>query len=413
MARFPAIDPEPPPLSPGRRAARAAAVAASVVAAVAAVTVVPDLVRDGSRAAATRATPSAEPPRGRVVVVDGLHLSIADSRGRVQRALTADLQIDPSFVDLVPDPAGRRGATGPGAGFAGMSNLLVDLATPGARAVPAAPADLLRGGALAEAPWADAGRALVLLTGPYLDDVGLVDVATGRLTRLGAGAEGTGDPTSRSAVVAAGGTPLPDLDGQPVGSTFTRIERLQPGRPPVVLQTAGELARTVGLPVGSPLLVQRMAYSPDGSRLAIAFDRAGTRVFPQGTTGPPSAKAAGAVVVLDRSGRVVGARPSRAGRGVQWIRWSSDGRLALGETVGTSTLNFFEYVLTYWDVRGPAVDVRLPGAFPNTLLKACAWSPTGARLLCGDDRGWFDVDVATATATPIASVTGRPLAWLP
>jgi hypothetical protein len=410
MARFPAIEPEPPPVSFVRRLARVTAVLAAVAGVGAAVTVAPTLGDD----AVPRPEPTGAPAApGRVVVVDGMHLSITDSRGAVRGPLTDDLQIDPAFVDVVPDPAGKRAVTGAGPGFGETTQLLVDLTRPMARAVPAVPADLLQDGVLAAAPWADRGRSLVLASGPELDRLGLVDVTTGRVTPVGRGTSAAGDPTAAAVLAATGGRALPDVDGRHAGGTFARIERLQAGRRPVLLRTAQQLAADAGLPATEPLLVQRLVVSPDGGRIVLGLDAAGTREFPRGTNNPPRVRPAGALVVLDRAGRVVAVRRSLDGHGLDWVRWSHDGRLALGVSVETDTVNSADHVLTYWDLRAPPLEVRLPGAFPNTLLTPCTWSPTGERLLCGDDRGWFDVEPRTNRVEVRRPVTGRPVVWLP
>jgi hypothetical protein len=101
------------------------------------------------------------------------------------------------------------------------------------------------------------------------------------------------------------------------------------------------------------------------------------------------------------------------GRRLDWVRWSSTDVLALGESATTETINTDERVLSSWDRRRPPVTITLRGAFENTLLSPCVWSPRGDRLLCGDDRGWYDIDAKTGESTVLSGVTGRPVIWLP
>jgi hypothetical protein len=153
--------------------------------------------------------------------------------------------------------------------------------------------------------------------------------------------------------------------------------------------------------------------SPDGRYVLVALDTGGSREFPRGFNNPPRIPPAGALVVLDRTGRTVAVRRSVQGRGLDWARWSSGGQLAMAESVETEVIHLADHVLTLWDLRAAPREIPLPGSFQNTLLTTCAWSPAGDRLLCGDDRGWFDVTPGTGDVELVQPVTGRPLAWLP
>jgi hypothetical protein len=412
MSRFPALEPEPAPTGIAARLGRAGVVLAAVVTVVAAGVALPAAIgRTGDHALPSASPSTVPPPVGRVVVIDGQHVAVTDARGQLMQALTGDLRIDPQFATLVPAPPRRRAVTGPGL-FGPPTGQLVPLDRPSATVASAVPADLLRNGGLADEPWTDNGRAVVLVSGDARDQVGIVDIGTGRLAPLGDAVAAAGIPDARAVVVASGGTTIDVPDGFPV-RTATRIELRAPGRPPTVLHDVDDLARQAKVPSGQPVVVDRISVSPDGRLILVAFDIAGAHEFPDGPANRPRVEPAGAIVVLDRHGAVKDVRPAMPGRRLDWVRWSSTDLLALGESATTETINTDERVLSYWDRRRPPVTITLRGAFENTLLSPCVWSPRADRLLCGDDRGWYDVDPATGESVVLSGVTGRPVIWLP
>jgi hypothetical protein len=415
MARFPAIEAEPAPPSLGRRVLRRARTLGVVAAVVATVAVSPSALRRVGHAEQSSPRPdAATAPTGRVVVVDGLHLSTTDSRGRSPKPLTGDLRMDPASLTLAVDPAGRTAVTGPGIGWGATAlQQRVELDAPMTPPVPAAPRHLVQNGGLPDEPWAAKGEALVVVTGARLDQVSLLDVASGRSTPLGAGVAAAAVPDARAVVVGAGGRPVVREAGAPPLATARRVELREVGSRPVVLSTDVQLARAGRLPVGQPIVLDRISVSPDGRHVLVAFDLAGTHEYPNGFFGPPRVRPAGAQVVLDRTGHVEAVRQSLPGRGLEWARWSDADTLALGETAVTETLNTPDRILTFWDRRSAPRSIALPGSLDNTLLTPCVWSPSSDHLLCGDDRGWFDVRPAAAKVERVAGVTGRPLVWLP
>lgn len=178
-----------------------------------------------------------------------------------------------------------------------------------------------------------------------------------------------------------------------------------------MLHTAADLAAEAGFPLHEPLVIDRLVVSPDGKHVLVALDRAGAYELTDSSS-EPRLQPAGALVVLGRAGDVEAVSRSRPKRGFGWAAWTPTGELALGLTMQSATLNTPDRVLTYWDLRSDPVDIALPGAFDNTLLTPCVWGPASDSMLCGDDRGWFDVRAKRREVTRLSSVTGRPLVWL-
>jgi hypothetical protein len=413
VPRFPALEPEPPPRSFLRRLGRGLvvpAVAAAVV--LGAVTVPSALGRTTGPASRPSATAMPVVP-GRLVVIDGQHLAVTDARGKLLHPLTRDLRIDPQVATVVPDPTLRRAVTGPGLTFGAPTGQLVRLDAETVHAPSVVPADLLRHAGLADEPWTDRGTAVVLVSGDRAATVGVVDLASGRLTPLGTAAAAAGIPDTRAVVVATGGAALPEVEGAFVGSTSTRIEVRAPGRPTVVLTQLRDLARQAHLPPTDALVVDRISVSPDGRHILVGYDRASSHEFPQGFANRPRLEPAGVLVVMDRSGRVEGIRPSEVGRRLVWARWSGADALALGESATTETINTDEMVLSTWDRSRVPDRIDIAGAFDNALRSPCVWSPRSDHLMCGDDRGWYDVEAASRKVTAVPGVTGRPVIWLP
>lgn len=387
-ARFPAMEPEPPPPSVRARLQRLGAVVA-VLAVVAAGALL--LGRD--RDAPVR--PAAAAPAS-VVVLDGRSLARATETGRIGDVLGTDLDVDPVVVDLAVAPDGRRGVLTPGDALS-PGGLLLDLTAAGP-AVPAAPADLLARSAVVAQPWADGGRSL-LLSRPG-GALALVD-AQGRPTSLGSGTGAAADPTGPGAAVVVPGAALPAVERLAPASTAVRVELRRAGAPPAVLVTAAAFAAAVGLPAG-PVVVDRLVVSPDGSRVLVSGWSASARVHP-----------AHGLLVVDRTGRQVAAVRSRTGTASNWAVWAPDGRsLALGTYRETPTEFAPDRLVELWDLAAPPRTVALPGELAGAAQEPCVWAPGGGRLLCGDGRGWFDVDAAAGTATRVDGVTGRPVAWL-
>ncbi len=203
-------------------------------------------------------------------------------------------------------------------------------------------ADLLAGAAPAEQPWADAGRSVLLVRGPRADAAELVG-ADGSVRPLGRGVAAAADPTGPGAAVAAGGRPLlPDPEfGLPLDSA-TRVELRAVGRPAVPLLTADAFARAVGLPAGTPMVIDRLLFSPDGSKLLVSGWPAADR---------DSEQLRGGLVVVDRTGEQLAAVPARTGVQSNWARWSPDGAtLALGTYVSTATIRDPDRTVELWDL---------------------------------------------------------------
>lgn len=415
MARFPALDPEPPPPSLARRLT----VAGAAVAVLAVLGGVGVAVRSlgGSSEPVTPAASVA--PAGRVVVLDGEHLGVASPAGG-ERAepITDDIPVDLLALrfGFAVSIDGRRGV-------AVDSGRLVDLTRTGVQTPgPAVPADLLDEAALSTQPWTSTGELVLLRSGAGGPTVALIDATSARTTDLGPGVTAVGDPSSRAAVVATGPPQAPPVDLQ-TGEGYARsrradrIELRTPGVAPRLLLTMPAFARAVGLGPGE-VGVDLLSVSPDGRHVALTGFRIedAIRESVAAETFTSSGIPATGLVVLDRSGRVVAARPATADRRVAWMRWSGTGRLAYEELVG-KVVNDPDETLRLWSPltapRDEPLLVELPGVFNGAVDAPCSFSPDNVRLLCGDERGWYDVEAATGAATAVPVVPGRPLAWLP
>ncbi len=259
--------------------------------------------------------------------------------------------------------------------------------------------------------FADHDRAVVALSGFYGygsadNPIVVYDLASGAKTTLGAGDNVAGDPaavgvftTVAAAVQPSSNVPNPSLHPD------ARVELRDAGHRPVVLATASSLSRVLGL---DPSIQAQLVPYPDpaGDKVAVEVDP---------FTGSPT----GGVVVLSRSGRVLGSvlpafGPVIGGR----VTWSPTGRsLAFPNTsIGGPEL-------ITWAVGAQPVSNPFPGASYG--FGQCLWSPDESAILCpafgqnaqpssGSEvqpQKWV---IASAAGGPMAMVAARgaPLAWI-
>lgn len=217
-------------------------------------------------------------------------------------------------------------------------------------------------------PWADGNKRVVLTsTGPgQVGDLESVDADGGTPHDLGAEAGGAAaDPTRDGAVVAVQGGTEVNL-GPYVQRDTSRVElRWWKARHrSAVLATTAELARAAGLPAGQPYAVSPL-FSPDGRYVALSLERLVAGGSPAGSAGQ-------ALVVTDRSGKVLGSSISYTS--IQPV-WSHDSRQVAYPSDGGLTL------LT---VKGKTVETRTISA--QVLGTACLFSPGDDYLLCDDPQ---------------------------
>ena len=168
------------------------------------------------------------------------------------------------------------------------------------------------------------------------------------------------------------------------------------GRPPVLLATARQLTRDLGL--SRRLAVTLAVYpSPSGTEAAV-------------TVRPASGGLGGGLVILTRSGRAVARLPARAGAAPApgGPAWSPSGKsLAyLGTTSGGAP------ELSVWSAgRRPPVSSALPASAGR--YGECVWAPDATSVLCPASSGSQWVIAPTGGGQPaVVPGLGMPVAWL-
>jgi hypothetical protein len=390
-ARFPALDPEPPPRPWYQRVVRfvaaAAAFAAMILAAIVAVHAV------GQKGAPKAAPPSGPAGRlGRIVLlgsndelalseVDGTHMTFLVSLGHYPNqglAMSAD---------------GRYLVTSGGTIIGvhqGRLSIQPSQAKVGAQLATTAPD-----------PLADHDRDLVLVQQAGTGAVAVVPVATGKPVELGVADVAEGDPQQAGVFVSVPtgrllpqtGTSYYQVSVPPDG----RVELRDVGHPSVVLATASWLNRALGQ--GPARQVALAPYpSPDGNRVAITVMDASGSFNNE------------AIVILDRNGRPEYTLPAGLGPAAgQGLAWSPDGRSLAFVAIGAAS----SAVVVWTPGRPPITRVDpTPGDMPLR----CLWAPDGSAVLCATwlaDRS-LDWNVADAGGGPVLAITaiGQPVAWL-
>jgi hypothetical protein len=195
----------------------------------------------------------------------------------------------------------------------------------------------------------------------------------------------------------------PSFDGTDFHPT-DRVELRGRHGAPVVLVTAGQLGRAVGIAAIDQLDLYQAAFSPDGALLAIAG-----RAIPARQGDP----AVSGLVVLSRSGGIVHAQQAEIGTW-WWMGWTGPDAL---------TAVFRDMTRT------PPGTRMISWSFPSTTAQphplpvnphdaeaataGCVIAPDGTLLVCGDENRWLLVDLARGTTRPLPSAPGRPMAWIP
>jgi hypothetical protein len=398
-ARFPALDPEPPPRPWWWRAAVAAAVLAVAAGVAAAVAFWPFSAR--SARAGTAARPPGLPAaidRGRIVALNPAgYLALSDPDGtRVTR------------VSALGD-AGQSVAAAPDDRYLSLGNGQLAVVRNGAT-LAAYPSKVPLSSQYAAA-WPDSfanhDRDLIMLL-DYGDSaystqnpVTAFSLATGSSSSLGTADSTAGDPQSVGAFVSVAAPVSASVTATQV-SPDSRIELRDAGRPAVVLATAGALDRALGQSRNNP--VQLVPYpDPQGDKVAVVV---------QPVAGSPDGSG---IVVLGRAGRVLAAAATPFG--VQGVpAWSPSGtEIAYVSTGNTGPALFL------WTIGRPAAARAFPSAASAASAAGsyswCVWSPDGRSVLCAStvpgNRG--DWVVASSSAGMMLAVRGPglPLAWLP
>lgn len=388
--RFPALDPEPPPASLGRRVATVA-----IIAVVSAGFAGMGFALSGSGGTThTGSLPPGVPSTGRVLVLtptnqlaiarpDGSHASVLANIGAFGQGLPS-VSTDRRFL-------------------AGSDDRIISLA-------PAEPAVLPTQLQLGSThilspidPFADHDLAVIDVgTGQFgsataSSDVNAVTLANGTVTRLGIASRAAGDPQRLGAFAVVPGSEVGSSGGDQVEPPDASVELRDAGSAPVPLISAAAASAAVGLDPSMPVLLSPWP-DPQGDKVAI-------------TVAPSSGLPVEGVVVVDRAGTLEGeilasVGPSSGAR----VTWSPDGSSIAYVAAGASGFEIATWTL------GGAVSVRnIPVGDPGAAL--CIWSPDGTALLCPAAAATeFPTDwyLADSSSGPIAEVraSGFPLAWL-
>jgi hypothetical protein len=229
----------------------------------------------------------------------------------------------------------------------------------------------------------------------------IIDLTDGRAINLGNAAAVAGDPEGLGAfaTVAAASQPNgPPPPGGYAGEADGRVELRDYAKPAVLLATSAQLEAD---------LRQR----PGAVNLEVLPDRQGEKVAVM--LNPTAAGERGTgLVVLDRTGRVLGVVPASDGP-LEYSQpaWSPDGTALVYPSM---------------DQGGPAISVwKIAGsthtrAAPNlgAPVGYCLWSATGTRFLCASTNFGADQTaqwvIGDARRGPLRKfpAAGVPLAWL-
>lgn len=417
MPTFPAFEDQEPPARSRRQRLTRLGIVVGVLALAAAGGLAATAVRDGDggdrlSAGESSATPSASasgdrtgPPDG-ILWYDSERLAVADPDGGRRQRISADFPTTQPRYQLSISPDRTKAITDDG--------YLVPLDRPGL--VPAQrvlPADLAEG-SVPPVAFGDQGRTVTVdLSTSAKPQVGVIDVATGRLRVVGAGTVPTGDPRSSGAAFATGIREIAGEDSDDVFLDTDRLERVSPDEftGPTVLLRKADLLRLMALPTTTNAGFASIGFAPDGQHLYFTAVAASNDPGPYGPTGR------WAVGILSRAGEVKAFKVLDKLHYPNTPVWSPAGdQLVFEDFADVSRLERARATLLLWtlgpsQVGAPTVLRPAEGLQPFS-HGDCVWKPDGTVVLCGDDRAWYTIPLTGGTPSVAESVPGRPLAWV-
>jgi hypothetical protein len=212
-------------------------------------------------------------------------------------------------------------------------------------------------------------------------------VRTGAAYDLGALDTAAGDPQRTGAFVILPTSAAPTEEGVQADASLVLRDD---GRPRRLLATAAALGHDIGMVKGTPLTLLPVP-NPQGTMVAV-------QVGSIATNGP------GGIVVLSRTGKVLGVQPATPG-GMWSLAWSAAGRtLAFLDQGATGT------EITRWEV---GQQTMTTGLNVSGAVSGCLWSAGGQSLLCGGNHlTWIVSPPSTQTPTTVLKGDGQALAWL-
>jgi hypothetical protein len=251
-------------------------------------------------------------------------------------------------------------------------------------------------------PWSDRDTGVVELTYPVgsqdiqstIAVAAVTSVRSGRALSLGSADSAAGDPRQAGAFIAVPkpGRPLPD-GNQP----DARVVLADVGERTRVLATAAQLSHVLGIKKGTALSLVPIPNS-QGSKVAVQVSTI------TGNASGTMIESAGGIVVLSRSGAVLGSAPGGGG-GLGWTGWSHSGNTLAFVGYGSSHPELIE-----WTIGARSATTTLRDSSPQGPT-ACAWSPDDTAVICdGGPRGnWLVIRSGTES---VAAGQGQPLMWV-
>ncbi len=360
QARFPALDPEPPPRSLRWRLGAAAATLGAMASLAALAWLLASLGGGAPAKAAIVGGPS-----GRVLFMSsaGVFGLVSPDGGGAQQLTALGSHAISGGTNSTPSLDGKQVVAGDGTVLSVSGQTVT--AAPSHENLAARPQTQLA----YLNPFTDGDQDLVILTG---GEAGypISDAAVG-LVRWQSGAQVASLGTADQSAGVAGDPQLPGvfvtvaLPASSAGEGDTRVELRDVGRPPVVLATAASVDRALGQPANLYFVLSPYP-DPAGDKIAITVN--------SGLAGP---QPAAGVIVVNRTGRLLATlttsgRP-QSGYGVQW---SPDGNTLLYVTQGSTGQEVAEWT------PGSGAPFARPLPDVGDTAGDCVWSSNGAEVLC-------------------------------
>jgi len=240
-------------------------------------------------------------------------------------------------------------------------------------------------------PWSDHDGSVIAMNelsygaGPPVASV--QSVHSGSTVSLGKADYAAGDPQQPGAFVAVPASTPPSKSGvQPDG----RLDLKDVGAHARVLASSAALSHAVHITASTPVTLVP-TVNPQGTMVAVEVQS----IYGGG---------AGGIVVLSRSGKVLG---TELASGSPSITWSASGKTLAFVGEGTAGLE-----VTEWEVGVQSVTNVLDGSGGASGYE-CFWSPDGKSVLCaGQNNSWIVTRPASPNDSYEFAGDGQVLAWL-